>query len=411
MVSGPSAQTRIHHAVPVRDRGRRILLVEDDDDIAEALRATLEEAGYSVETCHDGQQALDSLRESPADLVVLDLVMPVMDGWQFRALQRSDRSIADIPVVVITADSSAKAAAVHAESYVKKPFGANELMNAVERVFLEKDRKACSSHLEETERLAQLGVIAAGVGHEINNPLSFTMGNLELSDAVVAALKSDVTSLPSLFGAADYARAVATIDERLDKLATLVQDARTGAERVRLIVRNLQSLGRRSEDMRSRLDLREVVDSSISIVWSHIKSRATLKRVYKEVLDVAGDETRLGQVFLNLLMNAAQAIDGAAPETNAIVVTIRRESDVAVVEIEDNGVGMSKAQEARAFEPFFTTKGHGEGTGLGLSISREIVNAHGGEITVRSEPGRGSTFTVRLPVWIATDHDATMSLT
>jgi signal transduction histidine kinase len=385
--------------------------VEDDEDIAEELRAILEDAGYSVEACHNGEQALERLRESPADLVVLDLVMPVMDGWQFRALQRSDRSIADIPVVVITADSSAKAAAVHAESYVKKPFGAHDVVNAVDRVFLEKDRKALSSRLEETERLAQLGIIAAGVGHEINNPLSFTMGNLELSDAFVAALRSDVMSLPNFLNAADYARALASIDEKLHKLAAAVQDARTGAERVRLIVRNLQSLGRRSEDMRSRLDLRKVVDSSISIVWSQIKSRATLKRVYTEGLDVAGDETRLGQVFLNLLMNAAQAMDDATPEANTIVVTIRRESDVAVVEIQDSGVGMSKAQEARAFEPFFTTKEPREGTGLGLSISRDIVHAHGGEITVRSERGRGSTFTVRLPVWRSAVQDATMSLT
>ena len=410
MVAEPSAEARIHEAFSLREGGRRILLAEDDEDISESVRGVLEGAGYSVERCRNGQEALDRLREDPADLVVLDLIMPVMDGWEFRALQRGDRSIADIPVVVITADGSAKAAAVHAESYVKKPFGANDLVNAVERVLLEKDRKAVASRLEETERLAQLGIIAAGVGHEVNNPLTFTMGNLELSDALVAALKGEISSLRRL-GVAPDASAVVRIDEKLDRLAALIQDGRTGAERVRLIVRNLQSLGRRSEDRRGRLDVREVVDSAISIVSSHIKSRATLKRVYTDVLDVAGDETRLGQVFLNLLMNAAQAIHDSSPDANTIVVTIRQESECAVVEIRDSGIGMSKAQEARAFEPFFTTKGHGEGTGLGLSISREIVNAHGGRITVRSEPGRGSTFTVRLPVWKDAAQAATISLT
>jgi signal transduction histidine kinase len=411
MVAEQSAEARVHRAFSVREGERRILLAEDDDDTLDSLRGVLEEAGYSVETCRNGREALDRLRAHPADLVVLDLVMPVMDGWEFRALQREDRSIADIPVVVITADGTAKAAAVHAESYVKKPFGATDLLNAVERVLFQKDRKALASRLEETERLAQLGIIAAGVGHDINNPLSFTMGNLELSDAAVSTLKNEVSSLRRLGSAPSTERALASIDEKLDKLAALIQDGRTGAERVRLIVRNLQSLGRRSEDKRWRLDLRNVVDSSISIVASQIKTRATLKRVYTDVPDVAGDETRLGQVFLNLLVNAAQSIDDSSPDANTIVVTIRRESDVAVVEIEDTGSGMSKAQEARAFEPFFTTKGHGEGTGLGLSISREIVRAHGGDITVRSERGRGSTFTVRLPVWREAFQDATMSLT
>jgi CheY-like chemotaxis protein len=225
------------------------------------------------------------------------------------------------------------------------------------------------------------------------------MGNLELSDATLAALKTDVSRLRDTHSTPDDLEALAGIEEKLDKLTTLLQDGRTGAERVRLILRNLQSLGRRSEDKRVRLDLRSIADSSISIVWSQIKSRATLKRVYENVAEVAGDETRLGQVFLNLLINAYQSIRDPRPDENVIVVTIRQESDFALVEIKDSGVGMSKAQEARVFEPFFTTKRQGEGTGLGLSISRDIVLAHGGHISVDSELGQGTTFTVRLPIW------------
>src|SRR5262249_30497966 len=154
-----------------------------------------EDAGYSVEVCRNGREALERLREDPADLVLLDLMMPVLDGWEFLAIQRADRSIADIPVVAISGDSSAKAAAVKAEKYLKKPFGSNELVAAVERVLLDKERKNLAAHLEETERLALLGSIAAGVGHEINNPLSFTMGNLELSEAAITAIRGELAEL------------------------------------------------------------------------------------------------------------------------------------------------------------------------------------------------------------------------
>jgi two-component system NtrC family sensor kinase len=394
-----SVAARAHVASSVREGGCRILLAEDDDDISESVKVVLEDAGYTVERCRNGKEALERLRQDPADLIVLDLMMPVMDGWEFRAQQRADRAIADVPVVVITADASAKAAAVHADSYVRKPFGANELVTAVERVLLERDRKDLAARLEETERLALLGTIAAGVGHEINNPLSFTMGNLELAESAVTAIRADLSESVEAGAPGHDFGGLERIDEKLDRLASLLQDSRTGAERVRLIVRNLQSLGRRSDDRRTRLDLAKVVDSAISIVWNQIKSRAILTRVYSQGVAVAGDETRLGQVFLNLLVNACQAIHDPRPEANSIVVSIREETGVAIVEIRDSGVGMSKALAARVFEPFFTTKGQGQGTGLGLSISRDIVDAHDGEIFAESEPGQGSTFTVRLPLW------------
>jgi CheY-like chemotaxis protein len=135
------------------------------------------------------------------------------------------------------------------------------------------------------------------------------------------------------------------------------------------------------------------------MVWNQIRTRATLERTYAEGVEVLADEARLGQVFLNLLVNASQALQEARPEANTVRISIRRENGSAFVDVEDTGIGMSKALKARIFEPFFTTKSQGEGTGLGLSISRDIVEAYGGDISVRSELGSGSTFTVRLPLW------------
>jgi two-component system NtrC family sensor kinase len=373
--------------------GRRVLLLEDDPDIAEPTSAILKDAGYSVEWFRNGRDALDGLRESPVDLILLDLMMPVMDGWEFRSAQRADRSIAGIPVIVLTADTGAKATAIHAEVCLRKPYGARELVDTVERVLVEDTRRRANASAEETGRLALLGTIAAGVGHEVNNPLSFAMGNLELIEEVLPALRREVSA-----SWANREPSVAAIARHFDTLDEQLRDLRTGLERVRLVVRNLQNLSRRADNEHGRVDLQRVLESAISMAWSHIKYRAVLTRSYAPLPEIWGSESRLGQVFLNLLVNAAQGVRNGEPQSNRIEVTTRMDGESVAVEVKDSGEGMSKALLSRIFEPFFTTKGQGEGTGLGLPICREIIREHGGTIDVESELGRGTRFTVRLPV-------------
>src|ERR1700754_2102928 len=165
---------------------RRILVVADDLEIQEALRSLGE--GYVVWTSGDGREALNRLRRDAADLIILDLMLPVMNGWQFRHAQRSDPALSSIPVIAVSADASAQASTIHAEHYLRKPFKAEELLLSVERILLQAERQRLSERLRSAERMALLGTVAAGMGHEINNPLTYVLGNLQMLDEDLAAL-------------------------------------------------------------------------------------------------------------------------------------------------------------------------------------------------------------------------------
>jgi CheY-like chemotaxis protein len=220
-------------------------------------------------------------------------------------------------------------------------------------------------------------VLAAGVAHEINNPLSYVIGALDYLGDV----------LP------DLARGEGR-EEALRALA----DARHGAGRVRHVVRDLGTFSAMRVDRRAALDLRSVVDSAIDLAANEIRPRARLLRDFAEAPRVVGNEARLGQVVLNLLINAAQAIPEGHADANEIRVrTGVDERGWAVVEVSDSGCGLPPGAIERIFDPFFTTKPAGVGTGLGLSICRNIVVALGGEILAERRPPGGATFRVSLP--------------
>jgi len=374
-------------------QNRRVLVVEDDEDILDSLSSILESEGYRVDASHNGRDALDRLQQSPVDAIVLDLMMPVMNGWEFVTAKKADAAIAHIPVVAISADNSAKATAIGAEVYLPKPFEANDLVAALGRVLLDADRKKLAQRLDEAERLVLLGTIAAGVGHEINNPLTVAMASLELLDrglsAVLETMHIEKRSGKDGFG---------ILELPLGHLKNDLEGCRSGLDRIRIIVRDLHNLSRRPVDERTSIDLGSLLESVISMAWSEIRPRAHVVRSFEPEMKVLGNETRLGQVLLNLLVNAAQSIPDDRKEPQHIHLVCRRDGAFAVIEVRDTGRGMTPAQQERIFEPFFTTRSRVGGTGLGLAICKEIVEDHGGVIAVTSELGRGSAFTVRLPV-------------
>jgi len=246
------------------------------------------------------------------------------------------------------------------------------------RVVLGRDvtaQKELRGQLLRADRLAAMGTLAAGTAHEINNPLTFVVNNAELLREMLDSGALDV----------DEARA-------------LLADISSGGERIRTIVRDLMTLVRDPGDEARAVDVRAILDGSLAIAGNRLRHRARVERRYAAQLPlVAGNEVRLGQVFLNLLLNAADALpDGHADAHQVVVAAAPDDGGGVVVRISDSGVGMTAAVRDRIFDPFFTSKDVGQGTGLGLSVSLGIVAALGGRIEVTSEPGHGSTFAVHL---------------
>jgi PAS domain S-box-containing protein len=258
--------------------------------------------------------------------------------------------------------------------------GAGQIVGAIGVSTDVTDRHAIQTQLARAERLASVGLLAAGVAHEINNPLSFVIGNLELLAAQIAQ------------------RLGAAPDESIATVVGMVRDARQGAERVRTIVRDLKTFSRVREQHVDPLDVRGPLQASISMAHNEIRHRAQLRVDLAPVPPVLADEGRLAQVFLNLLVNAAHSIPDGAAEKNEIRVTTRPDpGGGSRVEVSDTGIGIEAAHLAMIFDPFFTTKDSGVGTGLGLSICHGVVTDLGGRIEVESTPGRGSTFRAILP--------------
>jgi PAS domain S-box-containing protein len=230
------------------------------------------------------------------------------------------------------------------------------------------------------DRMASVGTLAAGVAHEINNPLTYVTANLDLAIEEIRALSGGSAS------------------GRMKDLEELLLEAREGNARVTKIVRGLKTFSRIEEERSAVLDLVPVLDLSINMAFNEIRHRARLVKQYGKMPHVEGDDARLGQVFINLLVNAAQAMPEGDTETNEIrVVTSTDALGQAVVEIRDTGPGIAASVLARIFDPFFTTKAVGVGTGLGLAICHNIITGMHGRIFVESEVGKGSVFRVTLP--------------
>jgi two-component system cell cycle sensor histidine kinase/response regulator CckA len=231
---------------------------------------------------------------------------------------------------------------------------------------------AMRAQIARSERLASLGLIAAGIAHEINNPLTYIKTNL----AYVAR----------------------QADPHDKEVVEALADAQAGVDRVSRIIRDLQVFSTAADDPREIVDPVATVDSVLALVRNEIRHRARIVRDYGSVPAVEASPARLGQAFLNLLVNAAHAIDVGDAENNEIRIAVRaRDRDVVEITVSDTGRGIDAADLDHVFEPFFTTKPFGSGVGLGLSICHDYVTRLGGTIDVRSEPGKGTTFVVRLP--------------
>jgi two-component system NtrC family sensor kinase len=275
--------------------------------------------------------------------------------------------------------------------------------------------KQLQQQVLQTEKMASIGQLAAGVAHEINNPMGFIHANLfQMADYVedLRQLWEGVAALTAALAARDDAaveRAAAALAEKqaeldatflLDDLGKAVRESQEGAERIRHIVQDLRDFSRHDAAEMVLADVNQCLDSTANIVWSMMKHSVVLERHYTDLPQIRCFPMQLKQVFMNLLVNAYQAIAervGRSGEAGRVTLRTERRGGQLVVSVSDTGVGIAREHLDRIFDPFFTTKQVGAGTGLGLSTSFNIVRRHGGALRVRSEPGRGTTFEVHLP--------------
>ncbi len=366
----------------------RVLLVEDSEDDAELLLRELRRAGHDprwqrVDTREGLESALDG---DQWDAVFADYSMPRFSAPEAFAVIKQ-RGL-DLPFIIVSGTVGEEAAVAAMKSgvhdYILKdklarlvPVVERELREALVRA----ERRKIEQQLMISDRMASMGTLAAGVAHEINNPLASVMANLELAANSLADLTAKVGSSPDVEG----------IEEEL-------QDAREGAERIRNIVRDLKIFSRSGEDRKGLVDVQRVLESTTRMAWNEIRHRARLVKNYSAVPLVEASEAQLGQLFLNLVVNAAQAIPEGDADNNEVRVSVGEAVDgMVMVEVADSGAGMPKEVQEQVFRPFFTTKPMGVGTGLGLSICHQIVAGLDGRIEYVTEAGQGTAFRVFLP--------------
>jgi two-component system NtrC family sensor kinase len=400
----------------------RVLIADDDPVSRLLLRSHVAGWGHEVTVAEDGARAWELFTAGEFPIVISDWLMPDVDGLELLRRVRAAPRPAYVYFVLLTSlsqkDDLVQGMEAGADDFLTKPFDrdvlrvrlrAGERIIRLEHTLEEKNRtlRDTQAALYQSEKLASLGQLAAGVAHEINNPVAYVLNNLavlrrdvlaamDVLDGYRAGQPQLAAAAPDL--AADLTRRAEDADLAYlrDNLGPLFDKTMAGLHRVRGIVMNMSDFARLDEAEFKEADLNAAVASTLEILGHEIKTKSLTVAVHPgELPAVLCHPGKINQVLLNLLVNAVQAC-----ETHGhITVRTRAEDDTAVVvEVEDDGCGIRPEHRPHLFEPFFTTKPVGQGTGLGLSMSYAIVRDHGGTIAVDSTVGRGSTFRVRLPL-------------
>ncbi|HEX4131962.1 MAG TPA: response regulator [Pirellulales bacterium] len=398
----------------------KVLIAEDDAVSRRLLRSYLEKWGHEVVETADGAEAWRRFEADDFPIVISDWIMPEVDGVELVRRIRAAAKPNYVYTILLTAKSQKEHVVAGmdagADDFVTKPFDRDELrvrlregerIIRLERSLAEQNRalRETQAALVQSEKLASLGQLAAGMAHEINNPVAAVTNNL-------AVLRRDVAAALRLLDRYRRAReALAAVEPALaDELAALEAEADLdylqknleplfdkslgGLGRVRDIVRNLRDFAKLDEAERNELDLAVALDTTLEMLHHDITAKElSVVRDYRPVPPLVCHPGKINQVLLNLLTNSVAA---CAPGGRIDLAT-RRQDDATVIEIRDNGSGIAPEHMKRLFEPFFTTKPVGQGMGLGLAISYGIVRDHGGTIEAESQPGHGSTFRIRLP--------------
>lgn len=436
-----------------------VLIVDDNPTNLGVLSDVLDRAGWSVSAVKSGVKALERIQFIRPDLILLDVMMPEMDGFETCQRLKAMPDMQHIPIIFMTALSDVsdkvKGFELGAVDYITKPFQQAEVIARAQTHLklyrLQQEVQQYNADLEaqvqhrtqeletvietlkstqlqlvQTEKMSSLGQLVAGIAHEINNPVNFIHGNLAHAESYMQQMLEAIAIYRPL--AHDIAAKVGTSDalmaideDELDftqeDFPKLLQSMRTGTTRIRDIVSGLRTFSRIDESPCKEIDLHESIDSTLIILRSRLKSKGEYPEVevvrnYGDLAPIECYSGELNQVFMNIFGNAidaiqeryhAQLVGAIQPSVGRIEITTQLgEAQTVRITITDNGIGMSDATRNKIFEPFFTTKHVGKGTGLGLALAYAIVTEkHQGELICTSEVGQGTRFEICLPKQVA----------
>jgi signal transduction histidine kinase len=339
----------------------------------------LTDEGYEVVTACDGMSALEIMRTGPAiDVVILDVRMPLLNGWEFRAEQKADSRIADVPVVVLTGDASPQARAIDATAFLSKPVVPNQLVAAVKRVLSVREMARRERAREEAGPIASLGRVLGCLGDELRPALSSALSNVELARQQLESMEQG------------------DADEAQDAISRALAEAAVEMRRMRCLVGNLRFGPHHGSAPKGWVDLNAVVDAARQTMASDIERRAVFLCRHVPLPPVEGDAESLFQAIVNLLQNAIDAIPLASSEEHQITFVTGYEGDRVMVEVADTGLGIPSDVLPEVFE-LRPPRGDARRPALGLPTAKQIVAEHQGTLTLDSRIGRGTWARITLP--------------
>lgn len=419
-----------------------IMIVDDNPTNTKVLFDFLQSSGFRVLVAKNGESALEKLQAVSPDLILLDVMMPGIDGFETCDRLKASPATQEIPVIFMTALSDAvdkvKGLSLGAVDYITKPFQQEEVLARVnlhlklhhlnkqleqrvaertaELTFALEKLQQSQLQLVQSEKMSALGQLVAGVAHEINNPAGFIKGNLIHSQGYVQDLIHHIYLYQKRVSEAEIAQHAKEIDLEylLEDLPKTLASMHQGVERICDISVSLRTFSRADSNAKVAFNIHDGIDSTILILKHRLK--ASDKHPAIEVVRNYGNlpliecfPGQLNQVFMNLIANAIDALEESniwrsfsdikANPNQIIIQTTLIDKNYILIQIKDNGVGMSDEVQKKVFDNLFTTKPVGQGTGLGLAIAKSIVvEKHGGTLEVKSSPREGAEFAITIPV-------------